>query len=1324
MKKIITFLSSIFCLISTHAQWVGVPTPFSPFSGIMQTIDVGASNQVVGTAYHTNGSGYWIVYKFNFATNTWDIYQDMQLSGINIFSASIAPDGTVWSVSSTNTLYKNNVLKTGALSQISSTSTNRAVGCSPGNFFTFNVYESNSADAFSLLSVSSYPPNVSLSQVEVGDDGTLFGIQNPGVNASNYMFKLENGNFVNYSLGFFDWVDIAVGDATKVLAVRNGWLYYLDPISNSFVRDITAPANVTKASVAGDGTVYILTSGTANNIYKNTWAAILCGSIPMPTLAVNQYYVCPGNTASFTASASGTINWYSSLTSTVPIYTGTTFTTPPANNFTTYYVENVVNGCASNRELAYVSMSAVPATPVNNTPTANLTVCPGQGTTLTAVAPSSYSITNRWLATDTSTVPLATGDSLNVPGSLLNSTSTFYLQAIRTSSGCTSAMVPVTVTLGNGPAAPVNTSTAANLSICAGSSANLTATGSGTISWYSDASATNLLTTGTSYTTPVLNATSNYYLRINGSPCPSPITTITVTINPLPSQPLNTTPSASLNICSGNSTTLTASTSANAEIKWYSATGSFLGTGASFNTAVLTGNTTIIARAEIPGSPCISAFTSFDINVTPAPVAGTLSGTQAVCTGSTTTFSSTVSGGTWSSSNTAIASVNASGVVTGLAAGSATITYTVAGSGPCTNATATRTVNVTAAPNAGSLSGVQAICLPGTSAFSTTGSGGTWSSSNTAVATVNATTGLVTGVAAGTATITYTVVGSGPCANATATRTIEVFSTITAGTLSGTQAVCAGSTTSFSSTVSGGTWSSSSNGIATVNASTGVVTGVSAGTATITYTIAGVGACPSASATRTVTVTAAPSAGTLSGAQSICLPGTTNFSSTVSGGTWSSSNTSVATVNASGVVTGVSVGSATITYTVAGTGGCSNATATRTVTVDNVPTAAVITGNSSVCLGEISNLTSSSSSGTWSSSNNAIASVNSLGEVSGLAAGTADIIYTVPANGTCAAVSTSYPITVNTASPTTILTETICFGDSFFFNGQYYSSNINILTPILTNSFGCDSGAQLILSVLPELSYSSSLQLCIGESYDFFGQTLVNDGIYTEVLISSTGCDSTVSLDISFVSQIISNFSLTICDGESYVFGTQTVSVADVYTETFVSSGACDSVVTLDLSVSSLPSGIVVSQNGSELSVNDDFDSYFWFSEADPLTVLGTDPTFTASVSGSYYVAVYNASGCSALSDVLTVVISGIKDLAGISFSVYPNPAKESLSITNLPLGAQVSLSNLSGQTIYETTIKQNIEVLDLSNVANGFYLISASQDGILLGTSRFIVSK
>ena len=68
--------------------------------------------------------------------------------------------------------------------------------------------------------------------------------------------------------------------------------------------------------------------------------------------------------------------------------------------------------------------------------------------------------------------------------------------------------------------------------------------------------------------------------------------------------------------------------------------------------------------------------------------------------------------------------------------------------------------------------------------------------------------------------------------------------------LTGSQTIMVGDFTTFSSTTTGGTFSSASPAVATVNASTGVITGVSAGTSVISYTV-GAG-----SVTRTVTVTA------------------------------------------------------------------------------------------------------------------------------------------------------------------------------------------------------------------------------------------------------------------------------------------------------------------------------------------------------------------------------------------------------------------------------------------------------------------------------------
>lgn len=102
------------------------------------------------------------------------------------------------------------------------------------------------------------------------------------------------------------------------------------------------------------------------------------------------------------------------------------------------------------------------------------------------------------------------------------------------------------------------------------------------------------------------------------------------------------------------------------------------------------------------------------------------------------------------------------------------------------------------------------------------------------------------------------------------------------------------------------------------------------------------------------------SAGVLSGNQYVCTYGTTTrtFTSTESGGTWSSSNTSIATVNSSGLVTAVAAGTATITYTRSGT------TATRAIYVaSGGPSNAVITGSNSQCQSTTANYSAAPVSG-------------------------------------------------------------------------------------------------------------------------------------------------------------------------------------------------------------------------------------------------------------------------------------------------------------------------------------------------------------------------
>ena len=197
----------------------------------------------------------------------------------------------------------------------------------------------------------------------------------------------------------------------------------------------------------------------------------------------------------------------------------------------------------------------------------------------------------------------------------------------------------------------------------------------------------------------------------------------------------------------------------------------------------------------------------------------------------------------------------------------------------------------------------------------------TWSSSNNSVATV--TDGLVTAIGAGTATITVTTEDG----NKTATCTVNVTTPaapipVTAISLTDAS-VSVGNTATLTVTYTPedantgkaiSSWTSSNNAIATV--ANGVVTGVSEGTATITATTEG---GKSASCTVTVTVIAVTGVSLDKSTANIQIGGSTTLTATVSPSnasnkalTWSSSNTSVATVG-NGVVMGIAAGTATIT---------------------------------------------------------------------------------------------------------------------------------------------------------------------------------------------------------------------------------------------------------------------------------------------------------------------------------------------------------------------------------------------------------------------------
>ncbi len=381
------------------------------------------------------------------------------------------------------------------------------------------------------------------------------------------------------------------------------------------------------------------------------------------------------------------------------------------------------------------------------------------------------------------------------------------------------------------------------------------------------------------------------------------------------------------------------------------------------------------------------------VTVNTSPVA--ITGNTTICAGLTSQLTDAVSGGVWSSNTSSVATVNpASGLVKAVSGGTTTITYAI---GNCSTS-----ILVTVNPAATAITGTLTVCAGLTTQLSDGVAGGTWASSDVSLATVGLTTGLLTGVGAGTPEITYTL--------PTGCTTTTVVTVNTApDAITGITTICAGLTSQLTDAVSGGVWTSSSTTVATINAASGLVNAVSGGTTTITYKI---GTC---STTRLVTVS--PAATVITGTTTVCAESSTQLSDGVAGGTWSSSDVSLATVGlTTGLVTGVGAGTPVITYTLPT--GCMT---TTVVTVDITPTP--ITGITTICSGLTSQLSDGVPGGIWSSSDATVATIDpSGGLVTGETQGPITITYAL---GSCTA---SVLFNVN-QTPTPITgTPTVCAG--------------------------------------------------------------------------------------------------------------------------------------------------------------------------------------------------------------------------------------------------------------------------------------------------------
>ncbi|WP_341906576.1 PKD domain-containing protein [Fluviicola taffensis] len=574
-----------------------------------------------------------------------------------------------------------------------------------------------------------------------------------------------------------------------------------------------------------------------------------------------------------------------------------------------------------------------------------------------------------------------TASSQNVSATGLTPGNTYYIMI----DGFNGDVCDYTFAANSGVAIPVDVNPSTSI-ICAGQSVTLTATGgNGTYTW--NASPNLSATVGATVTATPPSTPGTYTYTVNSSGgnalCPSSTTaTATITVNSCGG--CTVTAGNSGDVCQGVATfNLTATNVVGATWNWVGPSGytSNVQNPTGVPVPAAAGSYTYTVTATVAGVPCTST-TTIVVNPTPtinAPLATLCIGGTTNLTGTGTAHASTP----WVSSNTAVATVSSTGVVTAVSAGTTTITYM--NSGGCIT---TQVITVVALPTA-TIAGSATICSGLSTPISFTG---------TPNATVTYQVGGVNQTivldAAGnasvsvspTSTTTYSLVSvqinpPGGCSSAlVGSVTVTISSPPTANPVASI-AVCSNTTVSvpaFASTPAGATFTwmntNGTTGLATsgsgnITSFTGLNSGSGSNSATITITPT-LSGCVGSTTSFTITVDSPPIANAGNDA-TICAnsSGTNQIGQTpVAGVTYSwSPITGLSNANSANPTFDPTVAGVTNYTLTASVGSCST-TDNVTVTIYALP---VITFNSDISSGcnpqeiTFNNTTPNSSNCTW-----------------------------------------------------------------------------------------------------------------------------------------------------------------------------------------------------------------------------------------------------------------------------------------------------------------------------------------------------------------------
>jgi hypothetical protein len=298
--------------------------------------------------------------------------------------------------------------------------------------------------------------------------------------------------------------------------------------------------------------------------------------------------------------------------------------------------------------------------------------------------------------------------------------------------------------------------------------------------------------------------------------------------------------------------------------------------------------------------------------------------------------------------------------------------------------------------------------------------------------------------------------------------------------------------------------------------------------------------------------------------------------------------------------------------------------------------------------------------------------------VPSFAAITGDSVFCGVGNTTLTATQTGFDYEWSNGSTSNVITVSAV--------GSY---NVSVSNPYCSITSGTVNVSQQTLPTAPA-SISGLDTVCSAQTTTFTAATVAGATSYNWTVPSgwSTSGSSGTSITINSIN------------------GSGTISVS---TNNSCGAGAA---VSKTITVSPAPQP-TISKSGNTLTTTPSGLTYQWYKDGSPIGSPTSNPSYTATANGTYYVEATDASSCTGRSADIVINVNSIENISGSNniYEVWPNPTSDFITIKNTAAKDLWSLIDYTGRVVLKGNCNSSTTNIQFNGIAKGVYLLKINDE-------------